>query len=430
MQNDRLKAKELQNSGNDEKALLIYEKLWIKDINNNKIDKWLGWEYAFTLKKIGKIDDAISVCKKVYIITKKFKYINDLLSWCLYEKYFKNIKGDKRPNNFGQIISIAKFIINITQQDDNLPYEKVVWKMIKLYKKPFKAYEINIWLNKLNVDLLSNVPIQIKNNNRIINLASPKESWYYLKSKSLIKLKKYKECNELCDVALNTIKSFHNNYDIWIKRNKAECMAILGNKEEAIKVLKSILTKNKHWSIYQLIFEIEVDMKEYNEGLLYAYFAASTNDPPEKKINLYFLIGNVLQNMGHNKAALMHYLLSKNIREKKKWNVPKSLNDSIANLSKIEKVNNDKLYSRLKEYWAEEKIKLEKRYDGYIINILPNGKAGFIKCCNQNYYFRTSSFNGNKNKLIKNIAVTFSLINSFDRRKQTNSKEAIDVNLK
>ncbi|MBU3102244.1 MULTISPECIES: tetratricopeptide repeat protein [Clostridium] len=154
---ERIIAKKLRKEGNLKEAVVIYKKLW-GSCNKGNVDVWLGWEYADTLKKLNMLDNAISVCKQIYLSKKGFKYNNDLLSWCLYQKFFKNLDTKEKELNLGQIESIARFIINNTQQDIKLPYEKTVWKIIKLFKElfkePFDARKIGLWLDKLNVDLL------------------------------------------------------------------------------------------------------------------------------------------------------------------------------------------------------------------------------------------------------------------------------------
>lgn len=45
----------LRKQGMYKEAVEAFEKAWTKDNKN----KWLGWEYAFSLKKIGEVNKAV-----------------------------------------------------------------------------------------------------------------------------------------------------------------------------------------------------------------------------------------------------------------------------------------------------------------------------------------------------------------------------------
>lgn len=422
----RKMAKQLHKDGKNAESKDIYDKLW-DECNGKEIDIWLGWEYADTLKKLGYLDRAISICKLVYKKDSTFKYNNDLLSWCLYEKYFKELDIRELPKNSNQLIKIGNFITYIISQDPKLPYEKIIWKIIKMHKNPFNASLIINWLNKLDVNLLSENPIIINVESKNVELASSKEEWYYLKSKALNKLCKYKECIKLCDEAISCIKKFHNNRDIWMQKEKAECLAKLGWEEEAINLLKIVLIKNGHWTIYDSLFQIQIELQNYDEGLMNAYIAALSKDPPKIKVKLYYDIGRVLELKAEYKLALMHYLFCKKIRIENRWNVSNDLMSKIKKLSIKEPLDENKLFVNLKKFWLSEKLKNSERIEGTIFKLMPKGKCGFIKSKNGSFYFKNISILMSKKHLQEGMKVTFSLIDSFDKRKNVNTKEAVDI---
>lgn len=108
-------AKEKRKLKSYEEALVIYQKLW--NLDNQEFDKWLGWEYADTLKKLGRIDEAIKICKEIYCRESQFKYNNDLLCWLLYERYIKHMSQESTSNDIHKMFEIAEFIIKNTSQD-------------------------------------------------------------------------------------------------------------------------------------------------------------------------------------------------------------------------------------------------------------------------------------------------------------------------
>ncbi|MBU3102243.1 MULTISPECIES: tetratricopeptide repeat protein [Clostridium] len=223
------------------------------------------------------------------------------------------------------------------------------------------------------------------------------------------------------------INKFHNDRDVWMQARKAECISLLGDPEAAINLLEQLLVKKDHWTIHKTIFQMKIDLKYYDEGLGHAFMAALTKDPPDKKINLYYKIGQVLEMKKEYKYALMHYVFVKQIRVEKKWNIPSELIQCIDRLSVKDEIKTDNLHMQLRDYWVSQKILISKRFEGFIMKFLPNGKAGFIKVKNNSYYFRTSSILSLKKDVFKDVKVSFSLVDSFDIKKGISTKEAVDI---
>lgn len=406
-----------------EEAEKIYFKLWNDSLN----DKWLSWEYAKTLKGIGNLNRAIEVCKTFYKKDYSFKYINDLLAWCLYEKYIMNMNNINDIKEMLSIEQIGKFIVSIVDNDKNTPYERTVFKFLKKYKNPFNAIKLKEWLEYIDSGKLSDIPFKFKDNKgKARECASNKEEYYYLKCKTLYKLSDYSECIKVCDEALNNIENFHFDYNIWIKRFKALSVGELEDKLSAIGILKNILEDKEHWTIYFDIFEMYSALKMYDEGLIYAYKAALIDGDKDVKVVLFEKIGDALLQQENEEIALRHYILCKEIRERKTWNISDRLIKVIDSLKVHVNINNPS-YNYLRNYWIKETIKMKKRKSGTIVKVIANGKTGFIKDEISSYFFRKRSILNNKKNIYEGLKVTFSIVDSFDNKKGLQSKEAIDI---
>ncbi|WP_238907501.1 MULTISPECIES: tetratricopeptide repeat protein [Clostridium] len=423
MNQERIDAKKLFKEKNYTKAVELYVKVWDED----NIDKWVGWEYATSLKNLGNIDEALKVCRILYKYEPTFKYNNDLYSWTLYEKYFKNLDAKEKPKSLNHLLKVADFIVNITNQSDKSPYERTIWRVVKIYKESADLQAMLYWLKKLDVNKLSDICVKVKSNNKERELASQKEDWFYLMSKCLKEVKEYDECINMCDLALNNINKFHNDRDKWIQMEKAQCMANLGKEEDSIKLLEGILMKKNHWVIHYTIFKIKVKVGDIKGGLASAYAAALSKDPMKLKVNLYYEIGQILENNKSYEYALMHYILSRKVREENEWKVSSQLNEAIDRLKNITAINNMDIEKELNKFWTSGKLEGTEREDGYILRIMPNGRAGFIKTNIENYYFKTSSFLSHKKFIKEGTKVTFSIMDSFDIKKNKDTKEAIDI---
>lgn len=425
MNKERIKARELIQKGSYNEAIKVYYFMWNE--KEEILDEWLGWEYASALKKVGRIDDAIKICRVIYKNNSTFRYNNHLYSWCLYEKYFKNLNLKEKPNDIETLIKIGKFIVNITEQNEKLPYEKTVWKIIELNKEPFNVEVIHEWLEKLDVEKLSDNIAVVVIDNKKIKLASSKEKWFYLKSKCLKAMKRYEECIGICELAFEQIKEFHNNRDVWLHVYRAECIFKIGRAKEAIDILTELSQKKEHWVIHSTIFQMKVETGEVEEGLINAFTAALSKEEKNVKVKLFFEIGRVLEKKGDSEYALMHYLLSRELRNEKNWSVPKELESCIERLSYEVEVKSDNLIKELNEFWTNSKLVKTIRYEGCVLSIMPNNKAGFIRLDSENYYFRVNSILNFKKDLKIGAKVSFSIVESFDRKKQRSSKEAKDI---
>lgn len=214
MDNDRITARNLRKNKNFKEALPIYIELW-KVSDECNIDKWLGWEYAYTCKMVDQIDDAIKISKIIFKKYPEFKNNTDLLCWCLYEKYIKNIDEDCTLSNFNRILAIANFITNNTKNSEKTAFSYTINGMLKQLKKnnEFITENVVYWLDTIDPNYLSELPI-IYNFNKKEGMSS-RENYYSFKTKALLKLKNYEKCILVCEEALEQICKFHHDNNIW-----------------------------------------------------------------------------------------------------------------------------------------------------------------------------------------------------------------------
>lgn len=426
MNNFRENAKEYRRRGQYDKALILYKNI-IKDYEIKEIDNWLGWEYADTLKKCGELDSAIEMCKAIYKKDNNFKYGKDLLAWCLYEKFFRN----EDIVNIIKLEDIAKFIINIVERDgDRTPYNKVVIRMINKFKKPFNSQKILKWLQKVDINYLSNEPIKYKvKDGKYLECASPFEEWYFLYCKALYNNNKYKECLEYIDKAFKKVNKFHNSYDVWLKRLEYLSLESMGNVKEAIEKVNILIKSNEVWIFYYDLAKMHMLLNENNKAIFYLSRALLFNGEDKAKINVYETMGQVLLEGNRYKEAKMHLLFGKQIRLKEGWKISDIIKTELEEVDKNYQyeIGISNLKSDLIKFWKNELLNYNvDRNIGEIITIGSNKKYGFIKGDNRNYYFKRSSVIDSK--FIKiGMKVSYRVKKGFDIKKNEESFEAIEI---
>ncbi|EGT2202797.1 DUF7017 domain-containing protein [Clostridioides difficile] len=418
MDKTREMARLMKKNGEFDKAVELYTDIW--KINK---DKWVGWEYAFCLRNCKKIEESIQVLEETLTIDSNFQYSKNYLASILYEKHFKNIKEKYTYNEELYLEKEAKKILNLLDKDGEYIYKNTVFKILKILKNGNKcsAKKILYWLDKVDLSTISDEPLKAEVNNKIKEYQSEKEMYYSYKTKALYESKQYDECVEVCIEAINNIKHFHHNNDLWIKTRKAKAQGICGDKKSAVNDLVELSAVKSHWLLFLDIAELYYFDKNIENSLIYCIRAALTKDPVNMKVELYYKIAWLLEHLGEKEMALNHLLFARQIREQNKWKIPNKLDNAIARLKNNKETDEIKI-NVLYKFWVRKIRSNLGEKNGEVCRLLPNGKAGFIieQESKKTYYFQISSVLKNT-RLYKGNSVKFSLVNSFDPKKKMQS---------
>lgn len=327
-------------------------------------------------------------------------------AWALYHLHIKN------PSSEEELVKSCELISELLIQEDTnkvkvCAYTTSMLKIINYFKD--NAYECLKWLDMLNPKLLNSNPKSMNRNGRISKFYSDKEKWYSLKTKHLLDMGEYEETIKFADEALNELDEFVNNSDIWFKWRIAIANKELDNYDVALKYLEEIINSKNDWFILKELAEIYSLTEDYDSALKYAIDAALAKGDIKYKINLYRLLDEIF--------------IAKNMDE---------YSESIVGL--IEAIEDDENFveieKELKERWVEIKFNNQQRSYGTISNILGHGKAGFIKADDgESYYFSIYEIQGDKSKVKEGDYVSFFLEESFDKKKNKKTLNAVNINI-
>jgi tetratricopeptide (TPR) repeat protein len=286
------------------------------------------------------------------------------------------------------------------------------WRLINDFCNEFEP-------NNLSVECRT-IKVERKGKIKDMELASDKESWFAYKTKALLKLGDWTGCFELSKKALATFEVFHYSNDIWFARRIALAKKNLGNSSEAISELKAILNTKKEWFIQKELAELYFEANDIENAFKYAMQAIINLGPLEFKVDLLFLIGQILSIKNENKLAFKHYSLSKLIRQNEGWKTSQELFEKLQAFDNPETPLDDisKLKSELKNYWSNFKSNnidsgASGTMEGLIFKILNHnerGKDGFLKCNNTEYYFSVSANFHLTSRVEMNTKVLFQLL--------------------
>lgn len=315
------------------------------------------------------------------------------------------------------------------------PFSRLLNATLKKEKKKQKPnwQFINELLGSIDVNQLSieceSFEANVRGQQKTIELASDKETWYAYKTKALLKLGLFQECHELSQAALNSFENFHYNNNLWFARRIALCKKELGDVDVAIEEFLNIHKKKKEWFIQAELSELYFAKENYSEALKYGAMAATNFGDTEYKIGLFLHMGNILNATKDVDKSYEHYILVKLIREEHKWKITQALKDLLSktknNYNQVW-MNSKDLVSHLNEFWKSilpNELKSNptknKNLLGEISNINPDKGFGFIKGNDKNdYYFKINQLRADISMFIKGVKVIYDSIPPRDEGKK------------
>jgi tetratricopeptide (TPR) repeat protein len=284
-------------------------------------------------------------------------------------------------------------------------------------KKPAPNWRlVNDFCNSINPEMLSHdcstIQVKRKGQTKDMELASDFENWYAYKTKALVKLGEWDECFKKSKEALEKIESFHYSNDIWFSRRIAISKKNLGNTEDAISELETILRKKSEWFIQKEVAELYFDKDDLEHAFRYAIDAINNFGPMEFKVDLLFLLGKILLKKEENDLAFKHFTLSKLLREVEDWKVPQKVKDELKNFTNPE-INIDNIET-LKEMLSvfNNETEFGKLYISYpMIEAYRDLKDGNCQSFRNDCYVYKENFKSYKKDTANNI---YTNINKLD----------------
>lgn len=415
---------QLRKNSEFQKAVELYQPFWNE--NPNQFNEWDGWSFAYCLSKLNRHQEALEICRRLYLRFKTFEILNSLYAKSIYYTQFTQ-------NPLPALSTLKKAVQAMYDlSPPHHPYSftpRAIFKLIKLLmsQQQMDWKEIEEWLLKMDPDLLDNRPFQMTDRRgKKIELASPLEEWYANRIKVKAGLNQPEQLLEILQTARKKKIKWHYNNDIWFARKEAFAYQQLGQREKAEAILRKIMLQKKDWFLISDLAKVVPDEKEALQLLCLAALVKGKN---EMKLNLYESLYLKLKDKpDQHKIAALHLCLIAAIREENNWEVKPALLEEVKarEVNINEQGSSSLILKELTSFW--KKIAGEdhqkQRLEGTIDYIFPHGAGGFIKAGKDKYYFITQ---GIKGEIKTGQSVSFELSNSFDKKKNKPSKMAIKV---
>ena len=350
-------------------------------------------------------------------------------SWALYQLYVKNPEDETELFEAVDLITELLGQENHSKKDGVCAYTLSMMKLLDYLYKQNDYENLLVWADRLNPDFLSAKTSRFTTQDgREVTTASNKEKYYNWLSKSYQEVEDYDECLKISKKALEELSKFTNNSDIWFKWRIARSLREIGEYDEAIDYLKDIYKSKKDWFILWELAENYFFNGDNDKSLEYAVSAALSRGDSDKKIKLYSLLEDLLEDE-YPEIALKHSYLIYSIRLHNEWGIDDDLEEKIAEAGlDVENTEYWKIEKELKGFWKDLKFKTQQPNYGIISRIFPHGKTGFIRRDDgESFFFNSYEFKGDPNKYRENVKVSFYLEEGYDKKKDEVKMNAVNI---
>ena len=278
----------------------------------------------------------------------------DNYAWSIYYLHVQHYTDEN------ELIENVEKITEIVRQKDLNRYSVCIYtfaifKVITHFKNLKDFYSMVSWLEKLDPKLLD-----VKKPRANVKFKKRrKELYYYWASKAYLECGEYEKCIEISREALNVLKNFRDDGNIWYYYRIAKSLKYLNKLNEALVYFKKVIRVQKAWYIYREIVEIYYMQKNKLEALKYACPAVLSDEPVKSKTNLYYLIYKILKS-SKPELALKHAELYYVLRAEQNHSIPFEIESLISNPQDIYKLE---VISEIENLWIQYKKSQDAKND-------------------------------------------------------------------
>lgn len=394
---------------------------------------WDVQQYAICLKRLNKIDEAEQVCENIYaeingteIVQQQnqaFVYIENLYAWIINDKYVRTVNQTDYQHTkivLDKLSLLYKLLQDTKATKPSFSY--CVLAVLKQLNKDKENIDNKKCLELLGLinpsELTAEAKVFTDETGKTREFASSKEDYYKLKSDFLLDEKQYEDCIICCNEAMETLERFHYDNDVWFSRKIANSLGKLGNIDGAISNLEKLTAVSDKWFLLFEIGKYYEQLNQFNMALTYMLRAVCTKDPERMKVSLIESIGDLLNKTGDISFAQDNYNYVRQIRQNNNWSVTTTLRRKITEEKEVASKD-------IRKKWIQKLYQISGSKRGKVIKLF-NGKGGFIQA-DQSYYFQFKNFFGKSDLLKIDDYVEFIVVNSYDKKRQIETKEAVAI---
>ncbi len=401
-------------------AVRTYAALWrIEDAR----DAWDGWGYAFCLDKVGETRQALDVCREAYRLDPEHRPTRQLYARCIYLLELKGAEGD--PTRMQRAADgVCKLV---SQDDEYAPYVvPAVLAVANELKRRGRYADVLAWLDRLDASRLSVEPFEFAREGRTSKGPSDAQRYWGLRCKALFETGAHAACREAVAEAMLAVPHPVNDGDVWLHRLAALSSAAEGEAAAAYEELSKLLGKKPVWFLEYDLAGLARDLGREDDAWRHLLRVLLDRAPFGLRVGAFERASEWLEADGDAAAAAEHLSVALAIRTSEGWPVRGALQQRAQALGASPSPSLRDAIRALVPVWKERLDALEPRLRGTILQVIADGRAGFIQADDgESYYFRASDLHGAS--VEAGLAVTFRTAPGFDRKKNRATVNAVDI---
>ncbi len=413
-------AEALRKQSNFQMAAQAFEQLWQKSPSSS-----VGWRWAFCHRKMGSLSMAEQIIRDVLQKFSGDKWVVSEFGWVLYDK---EIKPGLEEKDLGKVLHSANEIWQYNPTD--LLLDKLVMAVSKVAAKCGKWDVVLEWTGRVQAGQLDSKAIEFEGKRGM----SDRELWYIRRSRALLELGQYDEARRM---AKEGLQEFNN--ELYLARNAALALAEYGDIAGGARELRLLLNHPRADAYLKAdLGELEFRQGNLDEANRLLCEAVLKPQGDQYKLGYFLTMAEIYLSMEKPVAAAESIALAKAVRQKEDWSIPAKLNqleqETIKKLSTQGQAwpslpQDITSLSRLcAEHWKAESTVGLQRVTGKVGRIDPDKKHTFLQ-----------RDDGEKSVFVmlrdlpkgcsEGIKVEFALKPSFDRKKNEESVQAVDIRI-
>ena len=334
-----------------------------------------------------------------------------------------------------ELLKAAAAVLQLTASDPQdyaatSPFVVTILRVSKLLSAKGRDLRALEWLDKLDHLQLQAKPLTRRDHTgQQKESASNREQYYSIRTRALQRLERWQECLDTTLRAIDVCGQLHHDNDLWFARRVALSRLWLGHPEEALTDLQKISGRKPSGFIQTDIAVAAHATGRIDLAFAHALQALLTRDDIGFKLEAARLLAELLWGRGDVEHARAHLRLCIAVRASKGW----TPSERLATLAKDWDVvsgqdDPEALLKELRRLWNAWKDGLTPRRAGMILQMLPHGRAGFIRGDdNARFYFRARDWKDNRSSPAPGNRVTFTTRPGFDPKRNQSTIEACDI---
>lgn len=275
--------------------------------------QFIGWRYAFCLRRIGRLEDAERIAKEALARYPADKFTKSELGWILYEK---ELKPAKEESDLGRIVHVANQIL--TLNSDRMALAKVVLAVMKVAKGRKNWNVLLEWADRLTPQNLDNQPMMFGSKRGM----SDRETWFVGRARTLLELERFDEARQFAQTGLAEFPD-----EIFLRRTAALALARSSDLVGGIAEMRTLLTHRRAaWYMKAELAKLEYRAGNNNEA--YRLLCDAVSNPhqsEEYKLKYFVTLAKIALALGKLDVAAEHIALAKAIRSSQGWKIPSEL---------------------------------------------------------------------------------------------------------